>query len=99
MTDIKFDDEFYNNVDEFIRLANKLAMNIDDEKLAAVINFAASRYSAYLTASSSQNKTEFKELKNEAIEYFCPIYKSNLERNLDHFENNYEIFIERYRKR
>ena len=97
MNNIEFDDEFYSSVDKFIHLANKLAKDVGDEKLTAILNFAASRYSAYLAASNSQDKAEFKKLRNETLDYFCPIYKRNLERNLAHFENNYENFIEKYR--
>jgi len=97
MAEIELDDEFYSNVDEFIRLANNLAMVIGDEKLAAVFNFAASRYSAYLVASSSQNQNELLQLREEALDYFCPIYKSNLDRNLEHYERNYEKFISKHR--
>jgi hypothetical protein len=97
MTNIDFDDEFYSNVDEFIRLANKLAKHIDDEKLAATLNLAASRYSAYNVASSSQNLNELKALRKEALEYFLPVFQSNLVRNLDHFESNYDDFVEKHR--
>jgi hypothetical protein len=97
MTDIDFDDEFYSNVDELIQLANRLAMDVGDEKLAAIFNFAASRYCAYLAASESYDEEELKKMRNEVLDYFCPIYKSNLKRNLDHFESNYENFIEKYR--
>jgi len=70
LTGIGFGDEFSSNVDEFIRSANKLVRNIDNEKLAAALNLAASRYCAYTAASNSQDNNKFKELKNEAIEYF-----------------------------
>ena len=94
---IQFDKEFYDNVDEHIRLANRLAQNLGDEKAAAVLNFAASRYCAYLAATNSRDKDEFCALRGESLDYFCSIYKMNLERNLDHFEKNYDAFIEKHR--
>lgn len=97
MSEIKFDSEFYENVDKFIRLANDISKAVGDERCAAALNFAASRYSAYLVASSSLGKGELEKLRKEAANYFCPIYMSNLERNLDYFEKNYESSIQKFR--
>ena len=75
MNDIEFDKEFYDQVDEFIRLANTVSSKIGDEKTTAVINFAASRYSAYLTAVSSKELDDLKALRDESIDYFYPYTK------------------------
>ncbi len=97
MKEISFDKDFYDNVDKFIRLANEISGELGNEKSSAVLTFAAARYSAFLTASNSLNVEELKLLRTEALDHFVSIFESNMNRNLDDHENNYDQYIEKHR--
>lgn len=97
MTDIVLDKEFFDLADEFIRLVNKHCETVGNEKAGAALSYASARFSAFLVASNSADIEELKSLRNEAKQHFMPLYEMNLDQNLDDYENNYEIYIQKHR--
>lgn len=71
--------EFYELVDEFIHLANKLGENRDTTRISSVMMFAVARYNAFnffVTDGEAQNE-------EKAISYYCEQYKLMLKDNFD----------------
>ncbi|HEX8149681.1 MAG TPA: DUF3144 domain-containing protein [Pyrinomonadaceae bacterium] len=72
--------EFYDLVDEFINLANRLGETWPSSRVSSAILFAAARYNAFnfyaLEANPESNRVG-------AAEYFCEQYKMMLLSNLD----------------
>lgn len=73
-------EEFYDVVDQFIELANKLAESWPSARVSSAILYAAARYNAFnfyaLESDINQNK-------ENAIEYYCEQYKKMLLNNLE----------------
>jgi hypothetical protein len=76
--------EFYDVVDEFIKLANELEGKWGSERISSTILFAASRYNAfnfYATDGSSENRPK-------AVDYYSSQYREMLLDNLDRLAPN-----------
>ena len=72
--------EFYDLVDEFINLANKLGETWPSSRVSSAILFAAARYNAFNFYSLEADPESNRE---GAVEYFCEQYKTMLLNNLD----------------
>jgi hypothetical protein len=71
--------EFYDIVDEFIKLANELQEKWGHARVSSTILFAASRYNAFnffATDGSLGNR-------EKAVDYYCTQYREMLIDNLD----------------
>jgi len=78
--------EFYEMVDEFVYLANKLGGDQDTTRISSVIMFAAARYNAFnffVTDGEKQNEAK-------AIDYYCKQYRLMLQDNFQETGNLYK---------
>jgi hypothetical protein len=71
--------EFLNLVDEFIHLANRLAVEGKDGEVSAAILFAAGRYNAFncLSHGGAEQNQE------EAVEFYVSEYRKAIISNLE----------------
>ena len=81
----KVPEEFYDVVDQFINLANRLAKEQSSGRISATILYAASRYNAFYFHATDPNVEKNKE---DAVEYYCEQYKKMLLDNLDELAAN-----------
>jgi hypothetical protein len=72
--------EFYDFVDEFINLANRLGETWPTSRVSSAILFAAARYNAFNFYALEADPDSSRE---GAVEYFCEQYKMMLLSNLD----------------
>jgi hypothetical protein len=98
MSEIKFDDDFFDSVDSFIDVANEKSGKIGPEKVGAALSYASARFNAFIVASSSVDLNQLKEIRDGAKKHFLPIYEKNFDYNLDMYEENYEKYINKFRK-
>ena len=71
--------EFLKLVDEFIHLANHLAVNEKDGEVSAAILFAAGRYNAFNFVSNNGTEQD----QAQAVEFYVSEYRKALISNLD----------------
>jgi hypothetical protein len=71
--------EFLKLVDEFINLANRLAVNGRDGDVSAAILFAASRYNAFNFVSHRGPEQDLEK----AVEFYVSEYRKAITQNLE----------------
>lgn len=76
--------------DSFIHLANESSETISPDHVSAALNYAASRYAAFVASLKSQSREQFAANKDDAMEFFVGQYESMLRDNLADHEDNYE---------
>ena len=87
------DSDFWDRVDQIIDLANKQSKEVPNGDVSASLLYAVSRFNAFITAITSEDKEQLKNNKKEAIEYFSDQYKKMLSENIDIFIENYEEYL------
>ena len=98
MTDEKkkvqqLDKAYFKRTDAFINVANDLCKEHDMGKVSASLLYAASRFNAYIVASSADDKAAADRNKVEAIEYFTEQYRSMLIANMDDYIEKYDEYL------
>lgn len=73
--------DFYDDVDQIIELANRLAEKSSTARISSAILYAAARYNAFNFYALDP---DVKNNKEEAIKYYCEQYRKML---LDHFDD------------
>ncbi len=76
--------------DSFINLANEHAEIHDKNIVNTAFMYAASRYSAYVAASSARNLEDFVGRKPQGIEYFTGEFNKMLEANMNNYEKAFQ---------
>lgn len=89
----KMDKDFFKRTDAFIKVANELSTEHDLGKVSASMLYAASRFNAFIVASSAENKEEAERNQAEAIEYFTEQYRSMLTANMSDYIEKYDEYL------
>lgn len=89
----KMDKDFFKRTDAFIKVANELTSEHDIGKVSASMLYAASRFNAFIVASSAKDKAEADRNKVEAIEYFTNQYRSMLMANMEDYIEKYDEYL------
>lgn len=92
MTTPSNDEQFWQLVDSFISLANDKAQTMDRNIIGPAILFAATRFNAYMLASSTGTVEVFSQQKDEAIKYYKEQHEKMLNDNFGDFETNFEKY-------
>jgi len=77
--------EFFDVVDQFIQLANKLAKEFSSSRISSTLLYAAARYNAFNFYALDSDIEE----KEDAVEYYCEQYKKMLLDNFDELSETY----------
>ncbi len=91
----EIDEKFYERADDYIALAND-HINTTQARPALVNNsllYAASRYSAWISAASFTNAEDLKKEKEDVLNFFTKKYRAMLEENFDNYAKNYEHYM------
>lgn len=92
------DEEFRLRADAFIHLANEQRHDASNDEVNASLLYAATRFNAFIVASAAKDVEEMKEDRDEAIRYFTERFRQMLLENIDDYVQNYEDYIQRFRK-
>lgn len=76
--------------DSFITLANDHAEIQDKNVVNTALMYAASRFSAYVAASSSRNLEDFVNRQPQGIEFFSGEFTRMLESNMKNYEKVFQ---------
>ena len=76
--------------DSFISIANDHAETHDKNQVNTAFMYAASRFSAYVAASSARNMEDFIGKQEQGIEFFCGEFKNMLKSNMKNYEKNFQ---------
>lgn len=76
--------------DSFISIANEHAEIHDKNIVNTALMYAASRFSAYVAASSSRNLEDFKGRQSQGIDFFSSEFKRMLESNMNNYEKVFQ---------
>lgn len=76
--------------DSFITLANEHAEIQDKNVVNTALLYAASRFSAYVAASSSRNLEDFVNRQPQGIEFFSHEFTRMLESNMKNYEKVFQ---------
>jgi hypothetical protein len=87
------DPQFWDMAEQFIELANGSLENADAGKIGAAMLFAATRFNAFVVASSSIDRAEFIEDMDETMDYLSKQFRQMLGDNLRDFRDNYKVYI------
>ncbi|HDS1733775.1 MULTISPECIES: DUF3144 domain-containing protein [Pseudomonas] len=88
------DQAFYDRADAHIDLANQqLEQREGHGKVSASMTFAATRFSAWITARNFKSQAEMAEAREEIIKYYCEQYRMMLEDNLDEHIQNFDQYV------
>ncbi len=72
--------------DSFINVANEHAETQDKNITNTAFMYAASRFSAYVAASSARNLEDFQNKQEQGIDFFTGEFKRMLESNMKSYE-------------
>ena len=88
------DDEFWELADTFIESADNLCeLSHDAGNVSAALLFAASRFSAFVVASSANDSTDLSAKQEEATDYFVDQFRLMMTENLNDFLQNFDEFF------
>ncbi|MEE2827362.1 MAG: DUF3144 domain-containing protein [Planctomycetota bacterium] len=88
------DEEFWDLADTFIENADNLCeLSHDAGNVSAALLFAASRFSAFVVASSAEDSAELAAKQEEATDYFVDQFRLMLTENLNDFQQNFDEFF------
>ncbi|MDH5426289.1 MAG: DUF3144 domain-containing protein [Gammaproteobacteria bacterium] len=92
------DAAYWDRADQIIKLVNSQCDNEDNDKVASSLLYASARFSAFIVASMTNNVEEMKQDRDAAIKHFTEQFNSKLTENIDSYIENYEDFIQKFRK-
>jgi hypothetical protein len=87
------DQAFWDLTEQFIELANQSLQQADAGKIGAAMLYAATRFNAFVVASSSVDKAEFIADADETMDYLSKQFRQMLGDNLRDFKDNYKVYI------
>lgn len=87
------DQQFWDLAEQFIELANQSLEHADPGKIGAAMLFAATRFNAFVVASSSLDRAEYIADMDESMEYLSKQFRHMLGDNLRDFRDNYKVYI------
>ncbi|MEN9500865.1 MAG: hypothetical protein RI964_150 [Pseudomonadota bacterium] len=87
------DQQFWDLAEQFVELANTSLENADAGKVGAAMLYAATRFNAFVVASSSLDRAEFIEDMDESMEYLSKQFRHMLGDNLRDFRDNYKQYM------
>ena len=76
--------------DSFITIANEHAEIQDKNIVNTSFIYAASRFSAYVAASSARNLEDFKGKQEQGVEFFTNEFNRMLKSNMQNYEKNFQ---------
>lgn len=76
--------------DSFITIANDHAENHDKNIVNTAFMYAASRFSAYVAASSARNLEDFIGKQQQGIDFFTGEFNNMLESNMKNYEKIFQ---------
>jgi hypothetical protein len=76
--------------DSFITIANEHTEIHDKNEVNTAFMYAASRFCAYVAASSSRNLQDFQGRKKQGIDFFNAEFSRMLESNMDNYEKAFQ---------
>ncbi len=89
------DEEFWDLADTFIENANNLCeLSHDAGKVSAALLYAASRFSAFVVASSAEDTADLNIKRAEASDYFVEQFQLMMEENLKDYQENFDDYFE-----
>mgnify|MGYP001187074484 CR=1 FL=1 len=91
----KPDEEFWDLADTFIENADNLCeLSHDTGNVSAALLFAASRFSAFVVASSAEDSADLELKQDEATDYFVDQFRLMMMENLKDYHQNFDDFFE-----
>lgn len=87
------DQQFWDLAEQFIELANQSLENTDPGKIGAAMLFAATRFNAFVVASSSVDRKEYIADMDDTMDYLSKQFRHMLGDNLRDFKENYKVYI------
>lgn len=88
------DDTFWDMADSFIELANQLTEQASDPNaVIAAMTYATTRFSAFIAAVNSLDRTEFTEDMDSNMELLSRQYRRWLGENLRDYRDNFKVYI------
>ena len=76
--------------DSFINIANEQAEIHDKNIVNTAFMYAASRFSAYVAASSARNLEDFTSRQEQGIEFFSGEFQRMLQSNMKNYEKVFQ---------
>ena len=76
--------------DTFINIANEQAETQDKNIVNTSFMYAASRFCAYVAASSARNVDDFKGKQKQGIDFFTAEFQRMLESNMKNYEKVFQ---------
>jgi len=76
--------------DSFINIANEQAETQDKNIVNTSFMYAASRFCAYVAASSARNLEDFQGKQKQGIEFFSGEFQRMLESNMHNYEKVFQ---------
>ncbi len=76
--------------DEFINIANEQSELQDKNLVNTSFMYAASRFCAYVAASSARNLDDFKGKQKQGIDFFSGEFQRMLETNMHNYEKVFQ---------
>lgn len=87
------DQEFWDLAEQFVEQANAALENTEPGKIGAAMLYAATRFNAFVVASTSVDRKEFIEDMDETMDYLSKQFRHMLGDNLRDFKDNYKTYI------
>ena len=84
---------FWRFVENVIELANERAEELDPGLVSSALLQAASRYSAFYVAGSSESRKDLMEDKDDAIARFSGEFKKQFASDLEDYIENYKVYL------
>jgi len=97
MSNEQSDQDFRARADALIHLANEQRREAKNDSVNASFLYAATRFSAFIVASASQDAAEMQQDRDEALDFFTERFRAMLSENLDDYATNYEDDVQRFR--
>jgi len=84
--------EFWDRADALIELARQQARESDEGNTSASFLYAAAKYNAFISASTTHDKEELLKKKNEFTEHMLKQYRIAFEESMEDYISNYEKY-------
>lgn len=83
---LEADKDFIKMADLFINQANKLCEKTDHRLVHASLLYASARFSAFITASMAENRENYKQGMDKAIEFYMEEYEKMLKEHMKQYD-------------
>lgn len=85
--------DFFGRADAHIHLSNDQAKNAKIGNVSASMLYGTSRFNAYAIGRNYTSAKDFKQDRDQAVDYLLDQYKKMLLENLDDYINNFEQYV------